>query len=187
MLTVCDKQPLSLGLTTNLNFRLAFEGPFHPFTMAASSWSLYFIPCGIFHTFFYIKVKIIETKHSAGSTCLLLWLYFLRCWLHMAVQTYHYSRCVAEKGKGRVWHCKPALTVSNLIGFSSAWQQLNITEDSSRVQHTNQCRAGTRLETWYIEWYWSWYQRTNQTHMTWGNTRLLQVPAWQGPEVLPVQ
>ncbi len=47
MLTVCDKQPLSLGLTTNLNFWLAFGGHFHPFTMAASSGSLYFIPCWI--------------------------------------------------------------------------------------------------------------------------------------------
>jgi hypothetical protein len=93
----------------------------------------------------------------------------------MAVQTYYYSQCVAVKGKGRVWHCKPAFTVSNLIGFSSAWQQRNITEESSRVQHANQCWAGTKLETWYIEWNWFWYQRTNQTHMTWGNTRVVLV------------
>jgi hypothetical protein len=36
-----------------------------------------------------------------------------------------------------------------------------------------QCWTGTRLETWYIDWYWSWYQRTDQTGMIWTNTKFI--------------
>lgn len=36
------------------------------------------------------------------------------------------------------------------------------------------CWIVTRLETWYIDWYSSWCQRTDQTSMTWTNTKFIQ-------------
>jgi hypothetical protein len=120
--------------------------------------SHFFLPLLLFGFFFSISIFFLLSLFVFA-----LWLVFFGlcfscgfCWpsRHQSANCHSCDR--------NVWH-RPTLT----IGADSVSGDIIVVGQY-------QCWTGTMRETWYIDCYWSWYQRTDQTGMTWTNTKFIQ-------------